>query len=169
MDEYEGFTSKKGGIKNYVDNLKFMTYRGKHMGSRTFRIIYWRHKTDILYFCTFNLLIAITSSGVTEFGAITQSDYRAIFIDRSYNILLNNIFYYIPSLFDRKLRSKCPRSTKAYKNNLEKLINQHQIVIKVYELRKIVDMRKLTNKERKQLNEMNSQITSLILYAEKKQ
>ena len=75
----------------------------------------------------------------------------------------------IPSLFDRKLRSKYPRSTKAYKKNLEKLINQHQIVIKVYKLRKIVNMRKLTNKERKQLNEMDSQITSLILYAEKKQ
>ena len=71
------------------------------------------HKIDFI-FCTFNILTTAKLYEMRGFNKITTSDYCELFIDISRDILLDDKLLFIPSSFERQLKSNSPKSVKQH-------------------------------------------------------
>ena len=104
---------------------------------------------------------------ITGFYKHTTTDHRKLYIGPFHTMLLKNKTIYLPSLFNRKLQSKCPTSILIYKKYLKKKTKQN-LEPKVKELLKIAQQRRLTTNEDDELNKVDKKITSIMIGAEKK-
>ena len=96
------------------------------------------------------------------------NDHRGFHLNLSYNKVLKQKVIEHPSLFNRKLQSNCPTSVRFYKKYLENKITAQKLQSKVKKMLTIAQERKLTQEENDYLNQLDNQITIIMLNAENK-
>ena len=118
-------------------------------------------------FCLYNILKAVTSCGMTAFNEITVSDHCGLFIDIKKDVVLKDNIVEAISPFSRKLQSNSPKVIRHYKKQLEKQIERGNVEQRAKDIHTIATKRKLTSIEEKELNNIDEEITAILLRAEK--
>ena len=104
---------------------------------------------------------------MTAFNKITVSDHCGLCIDVKKDFVLKDKIVEVISPFSRKLQSNSPKVIIHYKKQLQKQIEKGNVEQRAKDIHTIVKKIKLTSIEKRELNNIDEEITKMLLREEK--
>ena len=168
LDGNMKFTQAKGGIARLCHECKLHDPVTHLHGTQceTKSHIRGTHRIDF-YLCTYNLLKSVKLCRMIGFNDITTSDHYGLYSNLQAEVISNPQNQSTTSPFERKLNSKSPQAIRTYNKYVKKKIEQKQCEKEETRFIRIACERKLITQEEKDLNQLDKQITQIIIKAER--
>ena len=104
---------------------------------------------------------------MTGFNNITTSNHCGLYLDLQAEAIANPQNQSTTPSFERKLNSKSPQAIRTYEKSIKKKIEQNQYEKEVTRLMQIAGERQLTSQEEKELNQLDKQITQIMINSQR--
>ena len=116
---------------------------------------------------TGNVLQALHSAGYAPFGFIKDSDHRGLFMDFHYKDILDSDINKLEPHHRKRLQSSIPARTEQYMKKINESWAYHKIEERFHQIREDLEENGRTRENEALLNTLDTQITEIMIYAEK--
>ena len=165
IDSNESINSNSGGITTLIDKTKMIDSITNMHGVIDVLNTYNRGTTRInLILCT-KISRFIMRSGILPFVFIITTYHRGLYIDRKVKLYLQNPLHTINDMSSRLLSTSNPKGVTVYKKHLLKYVKRKDIITRVNNIQKKIDLNSLKDKDLKTINIIDDELTSGVLQA----